>query len=282
MSKLKVENAELFYEVIGEGPMLLFIPGANGTGNIFAQAAQNLKDSFTVVMYDRRNYGKSILTTALSENIILEHDVYRIKQDAQDINSLVKAISKTGTATIIGSSSGSIAAMEALQDFPEIFDKAIFHESPINVFLPKNEQEEAQADNREIVALANTGKVEAAMNLFAKTMNIGEIDKTMMAAGPQTNDEMIINAAKKARLFWMNYEIRQYTSRKIDLNIFKNNKIKSIFLIGNKSYDSFPVKVMKNLSSQVNIPIYEIAGGHLGYAQMPKDFANTLRQLIER
>jgi pimeloyl-ACP methyl ester carboxylesterase len=40
-------------------PVLIFIPGANGTGDIFLPLAEQLKDHFTVVAVDRRDYGES-------------------------------------------------------------------------------------------------------------------------------------------------------------------------------------------------------------------------------
>ena len=45
--------------------MLIFIPGANGTGDIFLPLAERLKDHFTVVAVDRRDYGESELTEPL-------------------------------------------------------------------------------------------------------------------------------------------------------------------------------------------------------------------------
>lgn len=35
MSVLNIEGAKLSYQKVGQGPILIFIPGANGTGDIF-------------------------------------------------------------------------------------------------------------------------------------------------------------------------------------------------------------------------------------------------------
>ncbi|MFC4772780.1 alpha/beta fold hydrolase [Enterococcus hermanniensis] len=181
MSILSVDGANISYNVVGHGPALIFVPGANGTGDIFAGAAEFLKNDFTVITYDRRNYGSSELTKPIPEEAKNSDSTYRIQTDAADIAALVEQVAKEPTY-ILGSSSGSIVVMETLQEYPEIFKKALFHESPINVFL--EDKEGAQADNAAVVELANQGKLPEAMMHFAKDMNIGELDRQMMMNPP--------------------------------------------------------------------------------------------------
>ncbi|WP_369431840.1 alpha/beta fold hydrolase, partial [Staphylococcus haemolyticus] len=49
METLELQGAKLHYHKVGNGPVIIFIPGANGTGDIFMPLAQQLKDKFTVV-----------------------------------------------------------------------------------------------------------------------------------------------------------------------------------------------------------------------------------------
>lgn len=65
METLELQGAKLRYHQVGQGPVLIFIPGANGTGDIFLPLAEQLKDHFTVVAVDRRDYGESELTEPL-------------------------------------------------------------------------------------------------------------------------------------------------------------------------------------------------------------------------
>lgn len=67
METLELQGAKLRYHKVGNGPVIIFIPGANGTGDIFMPLAQQLKDKFTVVAVDRRGYGQSELTEPLPE-----------------------------------------------------------------------------------------------------------------------------------------------------------------------------------------------------------------------
>ncbi|AVL00746.1 alpha/beta fold hydrolase [Pediococcus inopinatus] len=283
MSELKLDGATLHYETVGEGPVLIFVPGANGTGDIFSHAAEYLKDSYKVVMYDRRNYGKSELTKPLPDGISDPHDTYRIKTDASDLAALAKEVSD-GPVSILGSSSGSIVVMETLQDYPEIFKKALIHESPINVFLSDSEQQ--QANNQTVVDIAQKDGMMAAMKEFGKFMRIGAIDAKMMSK-PATNIGDIKNAAKNAddpktrsQAFWFENEIRQYTSRKIDFSIFEKNRDKLVFFAGTGSNNSFPVEITTDIATKVNVPVTQIPGGHLGYAQLPEGFAEVLKKVL--
>lgn len=59
MPFLNLSNAKLHYDTFGNGPLLLCIPGADGRGAVFHDAARHLSRSFTVVCYDRRGYSQS-------------------------------------------------------------------------------------------------------------------------------------------------------------------------------------------------------------------------------
>ncbi len=135
METLKLQGAKLRYHKVGNGPVIIFIPGANGTGDIFMPLAQQLKDKFTVVAVDRRGYGQSELTEPLPEEAINPDSRYRVKRDAQDIAELAKSLSDE-PVYVLGSSSGSIVAMHVLKEHPEVVKKIAFHEPPINTFLP--------------------------------------------------------------------------------------------------------------------------------------------------
>lgn len=63
MPTLKVSGADLHYEVVGDGPMLLAIHGGDGSGEIWRGFSEGLKDRFTVVFYDRTCFSSLIRQT---------------------------------------------------------------------------------------------------------------------------------------------------------------------------------------------------------------------------
>jgi pimeloyl-ACP methyl ester carboxylesterase len=59
MNLQSANDAELYYEVRGDGPPLLLMMDASGYGGVFGRFAELLADEFTVVTYDRRGNGQS-------------------------------------------------------------------------------------------------------------------------------------------------------------------------------------------------------------------------------
>ncbi|BAP84747.1 hydrolase [Paucilactobacillus hokkaidonensis JCM 18461] len=277
MSYLNRDDAKLYYETLGEGPVFIFIPGANGTGNIFGQAAKFMQDKFKVVMFDRRGYGKSELTKPLppeAENI---DSTYRIKTDATDVAALAKELSPNEPVYIMGTSSGSIVAMETLQDYPNIVKRIVFHEPPINSFLPTAKQD--QADNNEIVKAAFEQNMGVAMQKFGKAMRISDMDAKAMSK-PAVSLDGNEDPAVKGMKYWFQYEIRQYTSRKIDIDQLKQYRDRISLLDGTDSRGSYPQDVNDFLAKYWDVTIYNIPGAHLGYAQKQEGFGTTLAAVL--
>ncbi|KRM58771.1 hypothetical protein C5L31_000564 [Secundilactobacillus malefermentans] len=277
MSYLNRDGAKLYYETVGEGPVFIFIPGANGTGNIFAGAAKLMQEHFKVVMFDRRGYGKSELTKPLPDEASEIDSTYRLKTDASDVAALAKELSPDEPVYITGSSSGSIVAMETLQDYPEVVKQIAFHEPPINSFLPNAKED--QASNNAIVKAAFEQDMGVAMKEFGKFMRISPIDAKMMskpAAKLEGNDDPAVKGMK----YWFQYEIRQYTSRKMDIDKLKQYRDRISLLNGTDSRGSYPQDVNQFLAKYWDVTIYDIPGAHLGYAQKPEGFATTLEAIF--
>ncbi|MFB7141317.1 alpha/beta fold hydrolase [Gottfriedia sp. NPDC056225] len=273
MNIIELDGANLHYHQIGQGPVLIFIPGANGTGDIFLPLAQHLKDTYTIVAIDRRGYGQSELTQPLPESIANPHDEYRVKRDAADIVALASHISDK-PVYILGSSSGSIVAMHVLKEYPEIVKKIAFHEPPINTFLPDSQK--WQMKNEEIVQTAINENMSEAMKIFGESLRVAPIDAESMskpASSPESTKEI---KRFEEMLNWFKYEIRQYTSSNITMEDFKPYLNRIILLNGKDSKGSFPQDVNQYISEQLNLPIVHISGGHLGYIQKPAGFAETL------
>ena len=72
MPTLKVPGADLHYQTVGDGPMLLAIHGGDGSGEVWRRFSEALKDRYTVVFYDRTsnlklraNFGWRVLSQQL-------------------------------------------------------------------------------------------------------------------------------------------------------------------------------------------------------------------------
>ena len=84
METLQLSGADVRYHKVGKGPVLILIPGANGTGDIFMPLAQQLADHFTVIAVDRRGFGQSTLTAPLPAEVSSPDSQYRVNLTAHE------------------------------------------------------------------------------------------------------------------------------------------------------------------------------------------------------
>lgn len=272
MHTLDLPGAKLRYYKVGQGPILILIPGANGTGDIFLPLAERLKEYFTIVTIDRRDYGKSELTKSLPEEANKPDSEYRVKRDAQDVATLAQQLSD-GPVYVLGSSSGAIVAMHVLKEHPEVVKEIAFHEPPINTFLPDSDYWKEKND--EIVSIALNEGLQQAMQVFGKTLNIAPLDAKSMSQPVSENDEDK-KEQYNSMMFWIEYEIRQYTHSDIKLSDLIQYKDKIVLFNGTDSKGSFPQDVNFYINEQTDINLLDIPGGHLGYVQKPDGFAEVL------
>ncbi|MHD0396533.1 alpha/beta fold hydrolase [Staphylococcus simulans] len=273
METINLPGATLQYHKVGKGPVLILIPGANGTGDIFLPLAQHLANDFTVIAVDRRGYGNSSLTEPLPAEASNPDSEYRVKRDAQDIAEIAKYESEDEPVYVLGSSSGSIVAMHVLKDHPEVVKHIAFHEPPINSFLP--DAQYWQAKNEDIVEVEENEGMVKAMELFFEALDVAPIDREMMSK-PEADSGEASEQRIKEMQNWFLYEIRQYTSSNITLDDFKPYLDRITLLNGTDSHGSFPQKVNEYIASELGLNIVEIPGGHLGYVQKPEGFAKVL------
>lgn len=276
METLELKGAKLRYHKVGNGPVLICIPGANGTGDIYMPLAQQLKDKFTVVAVDRRGYGQSELTEPLPDEVSNPDSRYRVKRDAQDIAELAKHLSDE-PVYVLGSSSGAIVAMHVLKEHADIVKRIAFHEPPINTFLPNAKY--WQDKNAEIIDIAVNEGMPQAMKLFGETLNTSQLDQQYMSKPAQAEDDAESKKRFEEMLGWFKYEIRQYTESDISIEDLNQHKDIITLLNGTASRDSFPQEVNFYISEQTGIEIVDIPGGHLGYVQEPEGFAKVLLEI---
>ncbi|MDU9418898.1 alpha/beta hydrolase [Staphylococcus lloydii] len=272
MYTLDLPGANLRYHKVGKGPVLILIPGANGTGDIFLPLAERLKEHFTIVAIDRRDYGKSELTKPLPEVASNPDSDYRVKRDAQDVATLAQQLSAE-PVYVLGSSSGAIVAMHVLKEHPDVVKEIAFHEPPINTFLPDSTYWKEKND--EIVNMALTEGLQKAMQYFGKTLNIAPLDAKSMSQPVSENDENQ-KVQYERMMFWVEYEIRQYTHSDIKLSDLSQYKDKTVLFNGTDSKGSFPQDVNFYINEETGIRLLDIPGGHLGYVQKPDGFAEVL------
>ena len=115
MAILKLrDGAELYYEVQGEGPPLLLVPGLGGVGTFFAEHVPELAKRFRVVVHDHRGTGRS--TPSRID--------YSVEQMTGDLLQLMDALDLR-KAHLCGHSTGGVIGQTLALDRPERLDRLV-------------------------------------------------------------------------------------------------------------------------------------------------------------
>ena len=113
-----------YLQITGDGIPLILIPGGGGDGDSFLPLADNLRDKFKVITYDRRSNARS---TANNPNN------FSIAQQSRDVLAILKAAGEE-TAFVLENSSGGVIELELIRNFPEVVRVAVIHEAPLANF----------------------------------------------------------------------------------------------------------------------------------------------------
>lgn len=259
MSFLEVPGARLFYETHGDGPLLILIHGANGTGDVFRGLVDTLAEHFTVVTYDRRGFTRSQL-------IGNQGNAGKLETDANDVRLLIEKLSAQ-PAMVFGSSSGAIVALEAFISHPGVVQKLCLHEPPIMRFLPDGHKWTDFFS--EVYDLFHESGAEPALQKFRKEM-LAESDRQAASHAPR-NEYSLPNFT-----YWIEHELRQYTSIDIETDMLKKKANLIIPLAGDESRGYPAYEAIAELAMRLGKDLIELPGGHNGYLTNPSGFSQIL------
>ncbi|PXX71015.1 TetR family transcriptional regulator [Nocardia tenerifensis] len=263
---LAVPGAGLYYEIRGNGPLLLLITGGNGDAGAFDGLAERLADRYTVVAYDRRGFTRSPLDGA-------PHD--RIVTDGADAAALITHLGDE-PAYVLGSSSGAIVALELLGAHPELVRTAVAHEPPMATLLP-----DAATWLEFFDGIYRTSRTEgnlAAMAAFTAKIGMRRPDRQNIELPPESAP--MIARIQQNLEFWMEHELRQYPRYTPDIEALRRCADKLVLAIGHDSKDTFPAQPNTVLAEHLGLEVVEFPGDHVGYVTEADTFAAQLDQLL--
>jgi pimeloyl-ACP methyl ester carboxylesterase len=267
MNTLEVPGARLFYETRGSGPLMLMVPGANGDANIFKILTEHLAAHYTVVTYDRRGFSRSPLDGPQ------DYD-HRLETDADDVRRLIEHLSDE-PATIFGSSSGGVVALEVLTRYPSVVCTLLPYETAVVRQLP-DEQKWINFFFG-VYDLYRQSGLEPALEKF-RERTFPESDRQLMARAMDLNNDAIRANAS----YWFEHELCQYPAIDLDLDALKAHADRILPGVGRESRGYPCYEVNAQLSKMLGRDLLELPGGHTGYVARPAEFARELVQALAR
>jgi pimeloyl-ACP methyl ester carboxylesterase len=269
MSKLKVAGAELDYDVQGQGPLVVFIAGAQGSGQIYLPLAGLLKDRFRVLTYDRRGFSNSAL--------LGEQDYSRrLETDADDVAALIGHVGG-GPAIVFGSSSGAIVALQTLLSHPEVVRTLVAHEPPIMQLSPVGE--EALAHNNAIYDKYKAEGIPAAMQEFgARWLAPSDLQFLGARAASAADPTVFV----KNMTYWFEHELRYYPPVRFDMARLKQLADRIVLVRGEEMGAHPTTPIIEALAEKLGLGVTELPGAHVGYAVRPEAFAADFAALLDQ
>lgn len=152
------DGTAIEYERSGQGPALVLVSAALADRMGTRKLATALSPQFTVINYDRRGRGGSGATPP-----------YAVEREVEDVEALIGAAG--GHASLFGSSSGAVLALEAAARLGVRVDRVFLYEPPFIVDGSHAPMEPGLG--REIAALVEGGRRDDAVErFFAKGMGL--------------------------------------------------------------------------------------------------------------
>jgi pimeloyl-ACP methyl ester carboxylesterase len=180
--------------------------------------------------------------------------------DTDDVRRLIEHLSDA-PATIFGSSSGGIVALELLTHYPSVVGMLVPHEPPTVRLL---------ADGQtwldfffSVYDRYRQSGIEPAIAMFRERA-FAEYDQQFMG-----HDVDPANAT-----YWFEHELRQYPAVDLDLDALRAHADRVVLMVGRES-GGFPAyEVNVELGKRLVREMIEMPGGHIGFVTDPAAFSS--------
>lgn len=251
---LKVPGASLYYEVRGNGPLLVIIPGGPEDAGVFAELAASLSATRRVVAIDPRGNSRSLFDAAPTE---LDVSVL-----ADDVAMLIGELGGGEPADIFGTSGGAQIGLELARRDPQLVRTLVAHEPPSMMLMA--DPSTAIAETEELYRIYAEQGIEAAMGYFFGGNNLE-------ADGPPDFGDMPPETAETmARVsanfdYWLAHGVRPLSYYKPDVVALKANGTKVVVAIGEASQGQ-PIEAMATaLADALGIAPTSFPGDHTSF-----------------
>ncbi len=262
---LDLPGGRLYYEVRGEGPLLLVMGSPMGAAP-FTQLADALASDHTVVTHDPRGISRSSIDDPEQEST---PDLR-----ADDVAALLDALGAE-TADLFGSSGGAVTGLALVERHPGRVRTLVAHEPPLLELLP--DAAERRAATEEIVETFHREGVQAAWMTFMTSagFDVGEDGAPARAGGDSSEQDL----ADGARFF--GYELRGTARYVPDVAALTASPSRVVVGIGDASGGLVTYQTSTALAERLRTAPVEFPGDHGGFVSDADDFAQVLRTVLK-
>ncbi len=261
---LDVPEAELYYEVRGDGPLVVLV-GAPMDADSFAPLAELLASDHTVLTTDPRGINRSRLHGVGSTP----------EQRADDLARLIRHVD-AGPAAVFGSSGGAVTVLALAQAHPELLSTAIAHEPPLDRLVEDADELLAASERMMVDYLA--GDVIGAWKQFFALANIQLPDGAIEGMFGGARDPQQVADER----FWFEHELRASVSWRPDVDVLRDGGVRIVVGIGEESGGQLCERTSTALAAGLGIEPTRFPGDHIGFVGDPAAFGVVLRTVLDR
>ncbi|WP_328765540.1 MULTISPECIES: alpha/beta hydrolase [unclassified Streptomyces] len=279
LGSLRVNGATLHYEVRGQGPLLLLVPGGSGGAASFDGIADDLAAAgYTVAAYDPRGMSRSTLDDPEAEQSVAEH--------ADDALRILDLLSPAEPARVFGASSGAIAALHLLATRPERVRRLVAHEPPLVEVLP--EAPAHRAFLARVQETFRTGGLMPAMAEFAAGLKAEDGDTpSTPRPTPQADLKLPPGAAARAERtmanlpYFLGRIVPAFMGHAPDVHRLATVLDRLVLAGGEDSRGELPYRPAALLAERLGTDLVHFPGGHTGVTTHPAEFTALLRRTFD-
>jgi pimeloyl-ACP methyl ester carboxylesterase len=261
---LDVDDARLYYELRGAGPLVVLV-GAPMDADSFAPLAELLATDYTVLTTDPRGINRSPLDNPDQDSTPA--------QRAADLAALITHVG-AGPAIALGSSGGAVSVLALAELFPDAVRMVIAHEPPLLNLL--DDRIEQLALSQELRATYLSGDTIAAWEKFFAQANIILPPGVAEAMFGGERDPRSVTDER----FWFGHELGPSVSWDPDVDALRDGSVRIVVGIGAESTGQLCERTSTALGAGLGVEPTRFPGGHTGFADDAAAFEPVLRAVL--
>jgi len=262
---LRVPDASLYYEVRGQGPVVVLV-GAPMDARPFAPLADLLAGDHTVLTTDPRGINRSPVDDRDRDSTA--------EMRADDLARLLMHLD-AGPAAVLGSSGGAVSALALAQAHPDLVHTVVAHEPPLLDLL--DDREQLRAGTEDIIATHLAGDVVGAFRKFLAQANITlpEAVFEQMSGGERSPQDVADDHFQHAHM------LRPTAWWRPDVTALRSVATRIVVGIGEESGGQICERTSIALAAALGVEPTRFPGDHIGFVGIPDAFGTRLRAVLQ-
>ncbi|MET7476935.1 alpha/beta fold hydrolase [Streptomyces sp. NPDC005648] len=257
---------QLHYDVRGNGPVLLIVPGGAGHPMGLGPVTEALADRFTVVTHDPLGLGHGRLGQPVAD---------QRPQDWSDgaARVLDEVLPEGESAYVLGISAGGIAALDLLVRHPQRLRHIVAHEPPCVGVLPDGAHQ--QAKFLEVYDTYRAAGLEAAGDRMSAFLAGQEPREQAVTQPPAPDEELNIPMA-----IFLTRVLPHFTRYTPAPDALAASPARLTLAAGADSRGQLLHRTAVFLAEHSKSSFVELPGGHLGVMEHPVAYAERLARTL--